>query len=318
MDWSADAPQFLESLDVLAQILSDGASVGFSSSHVSVGELTSLVLVLVATFCSISPAHGVMVMAYHSHCSPSPSVSLCSLHVSCPVRLLVWSTLATTPHPVAVANYLCGVAHLQSCVYGRAFSGRLSTMVQNGPRSPVPASIFGTLFQRPPFLLSLGFAPCRFRRLSRLASIFCHSVVLSQSRHPSDHGPRPPWHPCLATNHFSSAQRNPGVLLGGAMILPQLDDLPFIRTDLWHALCASTMTVLSSTISQCVHVTLILCRRSRPDEVDWTSFRRPVSKSLIIFLMFLCSTETVDRGPRTKFQNFTSRNQGENTRPTNI
>ena len=216
------------------------------SHHVSVGELTLLIFVPVATVCSINPAHGVTVKAYQSRL-----LSLCSLRMSCPVRLSVWSTLATTPQPcssstclsdvgqllgwpraspVAVVHWELGIGDALRLVYGRAFSlfGRLSAMVQNGPRSPLPSSIFrvcsneqGTwahwctsafrslsVSHPGDFGISPGSPPSSVSRwFSREVSTrLDHDLHLRLMAMAYDlYGVRVD----LATSHFSSAQHNP-------------------------------------------------------------------------------------------------------------
>ena len=133
-----------------------------SFSHdVSVSELTSPVFVPVVTVRSISSARGVTVKAYLSlfalsmfgacvlsstsvapeHNGDDPAALFefnLSLRRWCR-QLLGWPCAS----PAAGVQRELGVGDALCRVFGRAFSlfGRLSAVAQNGPRSPVPASI---------------------------------------------------------------------------------------------------------------------------------------------------------------------------------
>ena len=108
---------------------------------------------------------------------------------------------------VGVVNYLSGVAHLQSCVCGRAFSGRLSAVVQNGPRSPVPVSIFGLCSKgRPSFSLSVShigdFGVSPGSPPSSVTRLFSHRVGTHRTMAHDLHGIRV-WLPIIS--HLPSA-----------------------------------------------------------------------------------------------------------------
>ena len=141
-------------------------------------------------------------------------------------QLLGWPRAS----PVAAVHWELGIGDALRLVYGRAFSlfGRLSAMVQNGPRSPLPSSIFrlcsneqGTwahwctcafrslsVSHPGDFGISPGSPPSSVSRwFSREVSTrLDHDLHLRLMAMAYDlHGVRVD----LATSHFSSAQHNP-------------------------------------------------------------------------------------------------------------
>ena len=141
-------------------------------------------------------------------------------------QLLGWPRAS----PVAAVHWELGIGDALRLVYGRAFSlfGRLSAMVQNGPRSPLPSSIFrlcsneqGTwahwctsafrslsVSHPGDFGISPGSPPSSVSRwFSReVGTRLDHDLHLRLMAMAYDlHGVRVD----LATSHFSSAQHNP-------------------------------------------------------------------------------------------------------------
>ena len=153
--------------------------------------------------------------------------SLCSVRMSCPARVSVWNTLATTPQPCSSStlrrvNHLAGNAHLRSWLSigrlalalhcasstGPHFRcwGRLSAMVAE--RSPItrPASIFprGPTGALPPLVLSRSrtfgdFGISQGSPPSCVIGWFSREVGTRPDRDQHlthGHGLRSPWRPC--------------------------------------------------------------------------------------------------------------------------
>ena len=194
-----------------------------------------------ATVCSISPAHGVTVKVYQSLLP-----FLCSVRMSCPGRSGTLWRRPRSPAPGAASAQWCRTVpdHPSASIFPRGPTGALPPFVQSRSRTlAILASLKALL--RP---VSLGGSLAKSAHVRTVTNTSLTAMACDLRGVRVD----------LPTNHCSSAQHNPiysrnlpfarsrswawGPFLNRSVCLSSV-------TDLWHALCASTTTVLSSTIS---------------------------------------------------------------------